>query len=473
MRTDSELVREAAEEGRRILAERHPLLAGRELDNLFSTRFDRWERETGRRLEQNLPIKEELRELENSERDLAKGVSDRESLREDLSRLSKVDEGAAAELTESLGKASEEELPAVHERIVSEWSEELERRRAEWTMEVIERRRNELADSREGGLGLIGTARKATESLGIGTGVLWDLTENAVTPSEAETLERWADTFRDDPNVRHICETLGRMCSFEIDGESEEELPVGTRTYIPDCSSSEEIIGLELGHSIEDVLPSELMLLRDPDLEVLFNQRFIENRLLCFSKQGNASVESDYVMNARRTEKETARGPIVFCMDTSGSMNGTPERIAKAFAFYVAMRAMNEGRSCFMINFSVGTETLDLTPPRGFPELLRFMGGSFHGGTDIRPAMELAVRTTLTEEYRLADIVVISDFVVPPNSFDFLRSDMDSAREHGCRFHSVSIGNFVFAPKLTDIFDECWEYNTVTGAIDVHRPADL
>ena len=62
---------------------------------------------------------------------------------------------------------------------------------------------------------------------------------------------------------------------------------------------------------------------------------------------------------------DDSKGPMILCIDTNGSMNGTPEYIAKAIALYFATQSMKEKRKCFLINFSTSIETLELTNENG------------------------------------------------------------------------------------------------------------
>jgi len=90
--------------------------------------------------------------------------------------------------------------------------------------------------------------------------------------------------------------------------------------------------------------------------------------------------------DAERPKEKQDRGPIIVCLDTSGSMRGAPETIAKAVALEAVRIASAEKRDCYLYAFS-GTAQVaerDLTTKRdGIQPLLEFLGCSFHGGTDI------------------------------------------------------------------------------------------
>ncbi len=135
-----------------------------------------------------------------------------------------------------------------------------------------------------------------------------------------------------------ICDLLGRM--KEMQQEMIKEMIKELQSYSyserqPTRDYKEEICGIHLSNDLENLIPQELALLDDPDLEVLFYLKFTEKRLFCFEKQGYIDhhlegVEEVEVEVEREQEKEGEKGPIIICVDTSGSMSGAPELIAKA-----------------------------------------------------------------------------------------------------------------------------------------------
>ena len=169
-------------------------------------------------------------------------------------------------------------------------------------------------------------------------------------------------------------------------------------TYIPDINSREEIIGIKLSKDLEFVLPSELALLSDPETEILFDLKFIESNLMCFEMQGLQPYKDMIEQDAEVSDD--SKGPMILCIDTSGSMNGTPEYIAKAIALYFATQSMKEKRKCFLINFSTSIETLELTNENGLKNIIDFLNMSFHGGTDVGPALSYALQLLEKESYK-------------------------------------------------------------------------
>jgi uncharacterized protein with von Willebrand factor type A (vWA) domain len=137
------------------------------------------------------------------------------------------------------------------------------------------------------------------------------------------------------------------------------------------------------------------------------------------------------------------RGPIILCLDTSGSMRGAPEKIAKAVAIAALRIAREEGRACRLIAFGGPGEILehDLgTGAQGLAALLGFMGQAFDGGTDIQTPIERAIDAVLEARWRSADILIVSDgeFGCVPSTLQ----RMDEARALlGLRVQGVLVGD--------------------------------
>ena len=140
-------------------------------------------------------------------------------------------------------------------------------------------------------------------------------------------------------------------------------------------------------------------------------------QLVADSVVGGEAVEYASVGNVSVGEGGEDRcGPIIACVDTSGSMYGAPEVTAKALLLALAKEAVKSGRKCYVISFSVEIETLDLSTFKGggaMEKLIGFLNMSFWGGTDIDPAIRECLRMLKGEEYRNSDVIMISDFITP------------------------------------------------------------
>ena len=152
-------------------------------------------------------------------------------------------------------------------------------------------------------------------------------------------------------------------------------------------------------------------------------------------------VEREGVVEHPAPRRE--RGPIIAVVDTSGSMHGMRETVAKAVVLEALRTAHAERRRCYVYAFSGPGQTaeheLDLSA-EGIGRLLDFLGMSFHGGTDPRAVMKLVVKRLSEPAWGKADVLVASDGEWPAPRGGAVPK-IRSAREAGTRFHGVQIGN--------------------------------
>jgi uncharacterized protein with von Willebrand factor type A (vWA) domain len=210
-----------------------------------------------------------------------------------------------------------------------------------------------------------------------------------------------------------------------------------------------EITGIRWSARIERMLGSEAVMLRHPVLKKLWRARHAEARLL--------SWETEAVLIDWRADPQAApraelrpdaperleRGPIILCLDTSGSMQGAPERIAKTIAI-AALRAAHEaGRGCKLIAFGGPDELVERDLGKGaagLHALMELMGQSFDGGTDVQTPIERAIDRVQEARWRSADLLIVSDgeFGCVPATL----ARLDDARERlGLRVQGVLVGD--------------------------------
>ena len=351
------------------------------------------------------------------------------------------------------------DIKAVGGDILSEWRKSYDAMLTKLELEVLERVRNELWAKVKEWLEAIECIR---ESLGE-TGILWDLSPGELTKQDIATVVQWSKYIASNAGVRRLCDMLGRMTSAEK--RRERELIMSSVSYeikVPDVNSREEIVGLKFGRSIEDVIPSELATMADPALSSIFDQKFVEGSLLSFEKTGETSQKhNEQVEEWREKVVEDKRGPIIICVDTSGSMSGTPEAVAKAVALSLATKAHKEHRSCFLITFSADMEIFDFGVRRGVADLFDFLKLSFHGGTDVGPALTKGVEMMCTPEYEKADLLVISDFVMSGLPEEVANA-IESRKMLKNRFFALTVesgGSAWNRYESSQLFDGAWRFD--------------
>ncbi|WP_240328612.1 VWA domain-containing protein [Helicobacter suis] len=273
------------------------------------------------------------------------------------------------------------------------------------------------------------------------------------------------EQIKNNKALMDICDMLGRM--KEMQKEMIKEIIQTTRSYFytqthPTRDYKEEICGIHLDNDLENVIPQELTLLNDPDLELLFDLKFITKQLFCFEKQGfeqrqlEGIEEVEEEVQKEIEKQEDQRGPIIICVDTSGSMNGAPEITAKAITLALASRAKREKRGCYLINFSTQTSAMDLSKAGGMARLNHFLTMSFGGGTDVQPALHEGLQMMQRENYKKADLLVISDgyFGELDNN---ITQQMQQKRKDENHFYLLDIDGNSGAKRA---FDKHWVYDS-------------
>lgn len=363
------------------------------------------------------------------------------------------------------GNSEEKEITS--NLLLKEWQKNLDKSQAQWALAQIELARKNFLAELEKWLELIQQLEQQLSPLGLDFGIWFDDSLGSLTPQSIKELTRWANYFAQDKEAQKIADLLGKM--RQIEQSSKIELvtqTIGITVPVTDVNSKEEIIGLKLGKELEYTIPSELALMADPDTAILFDLKYLESKLVCFELQGTTFQDEQNEITTEIESKEDDKlGPMILCVDTSGSMSGTPENIAKAMSLYLGNKAKAENRKCFVINFSIGIETFEISATKGIADLVSFLSKSFYGGTDAAPALRHALSLCQSESYEKADVLMISDFVMGSLP-EILLSDIKKQREKGNQFHSLVIGNLFMENRLKTHFDNEWVYNPNSHQIE-------
>jgi uncharacterized protein with von Willebrand factor type A (vWA) domain len=219
------------------------------------------------------------------------------------------------------------------------------------------------------------------------------------------------------------------------------------QTHLPDAPG--ELRGIRLAGHLERMLGSEAQQIRHPVLHKLWRAKRAEARLLTYDSQ---AVLIDWRCDPHAPPREAtappppaprARGPMLIALDTSGSMQGAPEQIAKAVVLQALRVAQRERRGCRVIAFGGPDELIERDlgfTPEGLAALFELIGQGFDGGTDLQAPIERAVAAVHDAQWASADLLVVSDgeFGCTPATLQRL----DDARERlGLRVQGVLIGD--------------------------------
>lgn len=364
------------------------------------------------------------------------------------------------QLNQSKKKGKEAPEKVAWRLLLEQWQKQLDQAKAEWYLQKLNALRQQFLNELEKWLEIIRQLSKQLNDLGLDTGLFLDNSIGKLTPQGIEELKRWLDYLKNDENARKIAELMGKMRQIEQSEKIEQvQKTISVSTPMIDINSREEIIGVRLGKELEYLLPSELVLMSDEETSILFDLKYLENKLMCFELQGIQYQDEEVEITVeQKTSEDEKLGPMILCVDTSGSMQGLPENIAKAMALHLANKAKAEKRDCFIINFSTSIETFEINEKTGIVDLIGFLRQSFHGGTDVAPALRYALNLMQKETYQKADVLLISDFVMGSLPNDVLQN-IEIQRENKNKFNSLVIGNAFMSERLKTHFDHEWIYN--------------
>jgi uncharacterized protein with von Willebrand factor type A (vWA) domain len=206
--------------------------------------------------------------------------------------------------------------------------------------------------------------------------------------------------------------------------------------------------GIKRSGQIARMLASEAVQLHHPVLRRLWRARFAESQLLSYEDeavltQWVARPDAARALPADTEPAPRGQGPMIVCLDTSGSMRGAPENVAKACVLQALRTAHATGRACRLLAFGGPDELVErelAVTVVGLEALLAVMGQSFDGGTDVQTPLERAISLVHTQAWALADILIVSDgeFGVTPATLAALRACKASL---GLRVHGILIGD--------------------------------
>ncbi|MCP4807756.1 MAG: VWA domain-containing protein, partial [Proteobacteria bacterium] len=258
--------------------------------------------------------------------------------------------------------------------------------------------------------------------LGAMMGRGWDLSRGVLRHTGWQDVVRLQKLIEQLPQVQEIVASLGRLQDSDSDENVVDTIFVAVRRLEEERREVRsplvpaETRGVERSGSIARMLPSEAALFGHPVGRLLWHARRAERALMTYRVEGVeyelVDVETEGLEERRRERPRPERGPILAIVDTSGSMHGTPEKVAKALVLEALRTAHSEKRRCYLYAYSgpgqVLEHELSLTP-EGIGNLLVFLGQSFGGGNDEAGMLAHVLDRLDTEDWSRADVVFVSD----------------------------------------------------------------
>jgi uncharacterized protein with von Willebrand factor type A (vWA) domain len=249
-----------------------------------------------------------------------------------------------------------------------------------------------------------------------------------------------AQKVQNNAKLRQIAELAGRFKREARKVQANKKRP-----------GPDEVTDIEMGDAIQRVIPAELMLLGDDLLKVEFMRKFAEKGLIQY----------------RLDEPDSkSKGPVVVCIDDSGSMSGHPEVWSKAIALAMARIATDQKRAFALIHFDTQVARVDHFPagkvdPEKLIDSCAFFTG---GGTNFEPALQEAfglIDKGASGAYKKADIIFITDGEAAAPS----EATLKLKKATGATLYGICIG--CDSQVLKDISDHYTEVRDLTDDGDI------
>lgn len=213
----------------------------------------------------------------------------------------------------------------------------------------------------------------------------WGMDPGSAVRVSVEGKRMAIEKMRRSPKLKKIGEMLGKLrqvANFEQKKKAKDG-KLGIKS-------------VETGNDMQSILPSERMLLCNDDTKPTFYQKYNEKQLLQYS---------------RDSHKVKARGPMVVCVDTSGSMNGSEETWSKAVAVALLEIAQKQKRDFACILFDSDVDDVFIVE-KGYLDPMTIVGiaETFSGGgTSFEPPLQKALDLIQDSKFKKADITFITD----------------------------------------------------------------
>ncbi|MHA1275759.1 MAG: hypothetical protein ACTSQ8_01095 [Candidatus Helarchaeota archaeon] len=283
------------------------------------------------------------------------------------------------------------------------------------------------------------------------SGLGWDLSSGILKNIAVEKILEYSTILEKVPEIMKIAEQLGR---FEGSWATKEEWTLSP--FVP-----HEIYNVKRSNDISRALVIELGKLGHPILKSLFMARYIDHSLLTYDLRGKE--KSTY-----KEKEEKKRGPIVACIDTSGSMSGYPEELAKALSLAVIKIAQHEKRDVHIILFSGPSQFKEMSFKQDvfqehkydgkmdyetfltkqtewrnqkrtyYSQVIDLLSFSFGGGTDFRTPLKEARKMLKIPQFKKADILFVSDGIAFVDSI--VREITEEIKSSNARIFTVVVG---------------------------------
>lgn len=241
------------------------------------------------------------------------------------------------------------------------------------------------------------------------------------------------------PDLKKLARMIGRSGSSDTTGKGR---------FL--SASKSDIAGITTGDNLSCLLPSEVAMLAEPKTQDIFLRNLVEKRLQVF-----ASASSSQLPERRQD------GPVIICLDTTGSMHGDPMIIAKCLTIAVCIYALKQKRKVLIFTYSETFTFMDFENfNRDRRKLINFLDSMSLGGNNEDYLFNGIFSEILPSypDYKSADLLCITDFgwaSITKGSMDLIHA----AKEKGMIFYGLGINTYgTLDHQVQEVIDRMWFY---------------
>lgn len=280
--------------------------------------------------------------------------------------------------------------------------------------------------------------------------ILWDI--SSIDERESQNFkaaENYYHVIKEDESLKKFIRYIGTHTE-----ENWQLLEKERELFLENVP--QEVHALYQSGDLNSLLPIEIMQLDDPDLEMVFLKNFIETKLLTYQLWGiEREMYEEWIINLRDSGE---KGPMFICLDTSGSMRGLTEIIAKGLTMMIVNVLEQHNKNIVFIPFSTEARMYDLFDVPNKLKLTKIqLKKSYYGGTDINPLIDLINGTIHKRKYEKCNILIISDFIFKNFSNSTFEKIKD-IKKRGHKFHGLNVSESKFENLLSEVFNSMWSY---------------
>ena len=240
---------------------------------------------------------------------------------------------------------------------------------------------------------------------------------------QLKMLKSYSTFFENNPELRRIVDFIGRR-EFDPPSDRISLSPFGKN----------RIQTVRFSDSINNLLPMEAAKLLNPSLKRKFYADMLEGKLLSYQLLGKHYTGPPRIK---------PRGPMIVLVDTSGSMHGAPQTLAKSAVLAMAKRMLSQQRDMKVILFASTSQHLEIeisSRKKMSEKFLNFLLYTFGGGTDFNTALASGLKSLKEKDFQGADLFFITDGKSEISDELVLARWEETKKKYNAKVYSLIVG---------------------------------